>query len=76
MSPGASLVIEQGRVAPLSGGERLDVVGHLPLQELGGLPSAQLDHRAVGALDDASVLGEQLVVGAGDHAFDSRAETD
>ena len=71
-----ALVVEQGRVAALAGRERLDVVGHLALQELGGLGSAQLDHRAAGALDEAGVVGEQLVVGGGDHAFDSTAATD
>jgi hypothetical protein len=66
-------VVQQCRVAPLTGLESLDVVGHLALQELGRLAALEQQHCPPGALDDPGVFGQQLVFGSGDHPFDSRA---
>jgi hypothetical protein len=58
----AALAIEQRRVLALAGRERLNVVGELALQVLGGLAAAQDQLRALGAIDQPRTLAQQPVL--------------
>src|SRR4029078_7875898 len=61
--------VEQGGVTARARRERLDVVGDLPLQELGRLAAADDDPRQVGALDHPRFLAQRAVLGV---EFESR----
>ena len=69
-----ALVGEHDGVAALAGGEPLDVVGHLALEEVGRLAAAQQQLRALGAVDQADAGSQQLVLVDGDHAFETIVE--
>jgi hypothetical protein len=60
-------VREDGGVAAAAGRERLDVVGDLPLEEVGRLAAADEELPALGAVDQTDRLGDELVVACGDH---------
>ena len=57
-----ALAVEQRRVATGAGLERLDVVGQLALEELGGLGAADGELRPGGAIDQPRALAERPVL--------------
>ena len=64
---------EQRRVAALAGRQRLDVVGHLALEEHGRLGALEQQLAAVGAVDQPHALAQTLVLGRRDgHGTDDR----
>ena len=56
------LAVEQRGVAALAGLERLDVVGELALEVLGGLGAAELELAPVGAIEETRLLAQQPVL--------------
>jgi hypothetical protein len=69
-----ALVGQQRREAARARLERLDLVGHLAVEELLGLLAGERELAALGAVDEGDVLGEQAVCGGGlgdggGHAF-------
>ena len=61
-----ALVRQQRRVAAGAGGERLDVVGDLAVEHLGGLPAGERELAELGAVEDAGARGERPVGGVAD----------
>jgi hypothetical protein len=66
--PQLALVGQDRCVAPAARLERLDVVRHLPLEEVRRLGAAHEELRAVRAVDQPRRFGDELVVTGGDHA--------
>ena len=58
-----ALAVEQRRVLALAGRQRLDVVGQLPLQVLGGVGPADQQLAAVGAIEQPAFLTQLPVLG-------------
>ena len=57
-----ALAVEQRRVAAVARLERLDVVGHLSLQVLGGVGALDQELAAAGAVDQAAALAQLAVL--------------
>jgi hypothetical protein len=57
-----ALAVEQGGVAALTRRQRLDVVGELALEVVGGLGAGDEEHAALGAVDQSSALAERPVL--------------
>ena len=57
-----ALAVEQRRVAALALAERLDVVGQLALEILGGLGAADVEHAPLGAPQQPGALAQRPVL--------------